>query len=92
MDIDPLNTLRILEPQEIKKINTEQKNKNKNKVSVVFLDRDGVINKENGGVNSISKFKILPKVGNAIKILIIRIYPYSLFLIKLCWRKENEFK
>ena len=35
----------------------------------MFLDRDGVINKENGGVNSISKFKILPKVGNAIKIL-----------------------
>ena len=62
MDIDPLNTLRILNPKRLKKINTEQKNKNKNKVSAVFLDRDGVINKENGGVNSISKFKILPKV------------------------------
>lgn len=56
-------------PKRLRKINTEQKNKNKNKVSAVFLDRDGVINRENGGVNSITKFKILPKVGNAIKLL-----------------------
>ncbi len=54
-------------PSRLKKINSEQKNINKNKVSAVFLDRDGVINKENGGVNSIKEFKILPKVGNAIK-------------------------
>ena len=56
-------------PKRLKKINNEQKNEKKRKVSGVFLDRDGVINEENGGVNSIKEFKILPKVGKAIKIL-----------------------
>ncbi len=54
-------------PKRLKKIVKEQKSDDKNKVSAVFLDRDGVINMENGGVKSINEFKILPKVATAIK-------------------------
>ena len=47
MDIDIEYIKDFGTPKRLKKINIEQKNIN-NKVSAVFLDRDGVINKENG--------------------------------------------
>ncbi len=36
---------------------------------VVFLDRDGTINEEVGYLNHISRFKLLPRVGEALRIL-----------------------
>ena len=48
----------------------------KNKKTAVFLDRDGVINKELGvGVKNINDFHILPKVGKAIAKLNINNIP-----------------
>ena len=48
----------------------------KNKKTAVFLDRDGVINKELGvGVKNINEFHILPKVGKAIAKLNINNIP-----------------
>jgi len=48
----------------------------KNKKTAVFLDRDGVINKELGvGVKNINEFHILPKVGEAIAKLNINNIP-----------------
>jgi len=35
----------------------------------VFLDRDGTINEQMGYINHISRFKLLPKVADAIKML-----------------------
>ncbi len=39
------------------------------KVPAVFLDRDGTINEEVGYLNHISRLKLLPGVGKALKIL-----------------------
>ncbi len=39
------------------------------KSKCVFLDRDGVINKDKGYISKISQFKIYPKVGEAIKFI-----------------------
>ncbi len=36
---------------------------------VVFLDRDGTINEEVGYLNHISRFRLLPRVGEALKLL-----------------------
>jgi len=36
---------------------------------VVFLDRDGTINEEVGYLNHLSRFKLLPRVGEALKLL-----------------------
>ena len=54
-------------PKRLKKVNFEQKQSNRKKISAVFLDRDGVINKEIGGVTSKEEFIKLPKVEQAIK-------------------------
>ena len=60
-------------PQRLKDVKYSLKNGNiknlvfKNKKVAVFLDRDGVINKEMGrGVKNVSEFKILQNVGPAI--------------------------
>ncbi len=44
------------------------KNK-KNKQKAIFIDRDGVINEEVGNLSDIEKFKILPDVAEAIKLI-----------------------
>ena len=36
---------------------------------VVFLDRDGTINEEVGYVNHIERFNLLPRAGQAIRLL-----------------------
>jgi mannose-1-phosphate guanylyltransferase / phosphomannomutase len=45
-----------------------RKNK-KNKQKAIFIDRDGVINEEVGNLSEIEKFKILPDVAEAIKLI-----------------------
>src|SRR3989339_631641 len=39
------------------------------KAPVVFLDRDGTINEEVGYVNHLDRFILLPRVGEAIRLL-----------------------
>ena len=66
-------------PNRLKKIRDELKYISKKKVSAIFLDRDGVINKENGGVSKIKNFKILPNVATSIRKLNEKSIPVFIF-------------